>query len=75
MSKEQILEELPKLTVSDRPQLFARLTKFQEANLLNGFPSPAERQALDEAFAEFERDPSPGEPWRKVFGEIQSTRR
>ena len=75
MSKEQILEELPKLTVSDRSQLFARLAELHEADLLDGPPSPTERQALDEAFAEFERDPSPGEPWRKVFSEIRGTRR
>ena len=67
--------EMSKNAGSDRPQLFARLTKFQEANLLNGFPSPAERQALDEAFAEFERDSSPGQPWRKVFSEIRAARR
>jgi hypothetical protein len=76
MSKAQILEELPKLTVSDRSQLFARLAELHEADLLNGgSPTPAERQALDEAFAEFERDPSPGEPWRKVLSEIRASRR
>ena len=63
MSKAQILEELPKLTSSDRSQLFARLAELHEADL------------LDEAFAEFKRDPSPGEPWRKVFSEIRGTRR
>ena len=50
MSKAQILEELPKLTVSDRSQLFARLAELHEADLLDGgSPAPAERQALDEA--------------------------
>ena len=75
MSKAQILEELPKLTSSDRSQLFARLAELHEADLLDGSPSPAERQALDEAFAEFERDPSAGEPWRKVFSEIRAARK
>ena len=76
MSKAQILEELPKLTVSDRSQLFARLAELHEADLLDGSaPNAAERQALDEAFTEFERDPSPGEPWRKVFSEIRASRR
>ena len=72
MSKAQILEELPKLTVNDRSQLFARLAELHEADLLDGSPSPAERQALDEAFAEFECDPSPGEPWCKVISEIRA---
>ena len=76
MSKAQILEELPRLTVSDRSQLFARLAELHEADLLDGgAPAPAERQALDEALAEFERDPSPGEPWRNVFRQIRESRR
>ena len=29
---------------------------------------------LDEALAEFERDPSPGEPWREVFRQIRESR-
>ena len=45
------------------------------ADLLDGgSPTPAERQALNEALAEFERDPSPGEPWRKVFSEIRASK-
>ena len=76
MSKAQILEELPKLSVSDRSQLFARLAELHEADLLaGGLPTPAERQALDEALADFERDPSPGEPWCNVFREIRASRR
>ena len=76
MSKSQILEELPRLTVSDRSQLFARLAELHEADLLDGgAPAPAEREALDEAFADFERDPGPGEPWRDVFRQIREARR
>ena len=75
MSKAQILEELPRLTASDRSQLFARLAEIHEADLLDGgAPTPAERQALDEALAEFERDPSPGEPWRDVFRQLRESR-
>jgi hypothetical protein len=76
MSKAQILEELPKLTVSDRSQLFTRIAELHEVDLVDGSaPTAAERQALDEALAEFERDSSPGEPWRKVFSEIRASRR
>jgi hypothetical protein len=75
MSKAQILEELPRLTAGDRSQLFTRLAELHEADLLNGAPTPAERQALDEALADLERDPSPGEPWRDVFRQIRSSRR
>ena len=76
MSKSQILEELPRLTANDRSQLFARIAELHEADLLDGgAPTPDERQALDEALTEFERDPSPGEPWRKVFSKIRASRR
>jgi len=72
MSKAQILEELPKLTVSERSQLFARLAELHEADLVESSIVPsAEREVLDEALAEFERDPSPGQPWREVFREIR----
>jgi hypothetical protein len=75
MSKAQILEELPKLTASDRSQLFARLAELHEADLLNGAaPTVAEREALDEALTEFARDPSPGEPWREVFRQLREFR-
>ncbi|MFM8830043.1 MAG: hypothetical protein ACKOHM_03410 [Spartobacteria bacterium] len=75
MSKAQILEELPKLTTSDRSQVFAWLAEIHETDLLGAdAPSPSEKQALDEAFAEFERDPSPGEPWRDVFLQLRQPR-
>lgn len=76
MSKAEILDELPRLTVSDRSQLFARLAELHEADLLDGgAPAAAERQALDEALAEFEQDRNPGEPWRDVFRQVRESRR
>ena len=76
MSKAQILKELPSLSASDRSQLFARLAEIHEADLLDGgAPTHAERQALDEALAEFERDPGPGEPWRDAFRQLRESRR
>jgi hypothetical protein len=75
MSKAQILEELPKLTASDRSQVFAWLAEIHETDLLDAdAPSPSEKQALDEGFAEFERDPSPGEPWRDIFLQLRQPR-
>ncbi len=76
MSKAEILEELPRLTVSDRAQLFVRLAELHEADMVEaGAVTLAERQALDEALAEFESDPSPGEPWRDVFRQIRESSR
>jgi len=75
MSKIEILEELPRLSAGDRSQLFARLAELHEADLVSGDePTPVERQALDEALAEFERDKSPGEPWRDVLRQIRQSR-
>jgi len=75
MNTAQILEELSRLTANDRSRLFARLAEIHETDLLEGgAPSPAERQALDEALTEFERDPSPGEPWREVFRQLRESR-
>jgi hypothetical protein len=76
MSKTQILEELPRLTARDRSQLFARLAEIHEADLLDGeAPACAEQKALDAAFAEFQKDRNPGEPWREVFREIRKSHR
>lgn len=73
MSKAEIMNELPKLSPSDRSQLFARLAELHEADLVNGVePTDAERQILDEAFAQFNQDGDPGRPWREVLEEIRS---
>jgi hypothetical protein len=76
VSKADILQELPKLSPHDRSQVFARLAELHEADLVTGeAPSPAERQALDAALAEFERDRSPGEPWREALQKVRQARR
>jgi len=75
MSKAEILAELPKLTPGERSQLFARLAELHEADLISGDGlSPVERQALDAALAEFDRDRSPGEPWREVLHQVRRSR-
>lgn len=75
MSTAQILEELPRLTPSERSRVYAYLAEMHETDLLEtSTPSLAERQALDAALSDFERDSTPGEPWREVFREIRSTR-
>jgi hypothetical protein len=75
MSKAEILEELPKLSPSERSQLFARLAELHEADLIGGDePTATERQALDEALEEFERDGDPGKPWREVLRQLRTSR-
>ena len=75
MSKAEILNDLPRLSPSDRSQVFARLAELHEADLLSGYePSPAERQALDAALAEFESDRDPGQPWRATLQQVRKAR-
>jgi len=75
MSKAEILEELPKLSPSERSQLFARLAELHEADLVaSDEPTDTERRLLDEAFEEFTRDRDSGKPWREVLNEIRSRR-
>ncbi|MEK7675081.1 MAG: hypothetical protein AAB676_04490 [Verrucomicrobiota bacterium] len=75
MSKTEILNDLPNLSPSDRSQIFAQLAELHEAYLLRGNEtSPADRQALDAALAEFERDHDPGEPWRNVLQQVRRPR-
>jgi hypothetical protein len=74
MSKAEILAELPKLQADERQQVFERLCELQENDLLHGSgPTLEERQILDHALAEFERDRDPGMPWRESLLNIRST--
>jgi hypothetical protein len=68
VSKAEILAELPGLKPEDRQSVLERLCELQENDLLEGRgPSAQERDLLDAAFAEFERDGNPGRPWREVL--------
>ena len=73
MNKAEILAELPKLKAEERSQVFRRLCELQENDLLHGVgPTPEEKTMLDEALAEFQRDGTPGTPWREVLRRIRS---
>jgi hypothetical protein len=73
MSSSEILAELPKLKVEERQQLFERLCELQDQDLIEGVgPTDAERQILDEALAEYERDGDHGTPWREAIRGIRT---
>ena len=75
MSKAEILAELPKLKAEERTQVFERLCELQERDLLERQgPTPEEKELLDQALAEFQRDGQPGEPWREVLQRLQNSR-
>ena len=73
MSKADILAELPKLRTDERDQVLRRICELQEEDILRGpGPGAAEKQILDEALADFERDGNPGTSWREVLDRLQS---
>jgi hypothetical protein len=72
MSIAQILAELPNLNVDERRRIYQRLCELQEQDLLNGAgPSEAEKELLDAALAEYEKDRDRGRPWREVLGDLR----
>ena len=76
MSKAQILEELPRLTVSDRSQLLPGSLNFTKPTCWTVVhPRPPNDRRSTRRSLNFERDPSPGEPWRDVFRQIRESRR
>ncbi len=72
MSKREILAQLPRLAPAERRQVFSRLCEPQEQDLLRGEgPTEREKQLLDEALAEFERDGKVGTPWRQSLRRVR----
>jgi hypothetical protein len=76
MSTAEIPSELPTLNAEARSQIFERLGELQEADLLHGHgPTPAEKQILDQALADFQRDGDTGTPWREVIARVAAMHR
>jgi hypothetical protein len=75
MSKTEILAELPRLTPEERREIMDKLAGLEELHLLRGGePSEAEKTMLDEALAEYRRDPQAGRPWREVLAGLRAQR-
>ena len=73
MSKSDILEELPRLALEDRREIFERICELEEIALLNaGEPSAEEKILLDRELDEYTRNPTAGSPWREVDARIRS---
>jgi hypothetical protein len=73
MSHVEIVAQLPQLNYQERQDLLERICDLQKGDLKSGrAPSPAEKQLLDEALAEFQKDGDRGTPWREVFSQIRS---
>lgn len=74
MSKTEILDELPKLTKSERQEIRQRLTELDGEDWLDADdPLTANEKALlDARLAAYEKDPEAGASWEEVEGRIRA---
>ncbi len=67
MSKSDILQELPKLALEDRREIFDRICELEESDLLKGGePTAEEKVLLDRELEDYTQDPTAGSPWDEV---------
>lgn len=74
MSKTEILEELPKLTKTERQKIRLRLAELDSDDWLDDEePLTVHEKALVEArLAAYAKDPDAGSTWEEVEGRIQA---
>jgi putative addiction module component (TIGR02574 family) len=72
MSKSDILQELPKLALEERREIFERICELEESDLLKGGePSAEEKALLDRELEDYRRTPGAGSPWHEVEARIR----
>ena len=72
MSKNEILQELPRLPATDRRDILDRLWDLEEWDVLHvDEPTAEEKVLLDEALDAYASNPGAGRPWREVLAEIR----
>ena len=72
MSKTQIMEELPRLGLADRREIWERLCELEERDLLQGAePTPEEKFLLDQELEEFQATPEAGSEWQEVRARLR----
>ena len=74
MSKAEILEELPKLTKTERQEIRLRLAELDSEDWLDDEePLTVEEKALlDARLAAYAKDPDAGSTWEEVEGRIRA---
>ena len=74
MSKTEILEELPKLTKTERHEIRLRLAELDSEDWLDDEEplTVHERTLLDARLAAYAKDPNAGTTWEEVEGRIRS---
>lgn len=67
MSKNEILEELPRLKAEELREIFERICEMEEMALLSGAsPSPEEKALLDSELESYRSNPNIGSSWAEV---------
>jgi putative addiction module component (TIGR02574 family) len=72
MSKAEILQELPKLGLHERREIFERIGELEEQDLLKGGePTAAETALLDRELEEYQRNPEASSTWEEVEARLR----
>ena len=72
MSKTEILQELPKLALQERREIFERICELEENDLLRGGePTADEKALLDREVEDYRQTPTAGSPWQDVDARIR----
>lgn len=76
MSKAEILNELPRLGLRERREIFERIGELEEQDLLKGGEPTAEEKALlDRELEEYRQKPEAGSPWEEVEARLRKPTR
>jgi len=75
VSKNEILEELPRLKTEDLREIFERICEMQELALLSDAgPSPEEKALLDSELKSYRSNPDAGSSWAEVEARLRKSR-
>lgn len=74
MSKTEILEELPKLTKTERQEILLRLAELESDDWLDDEEPLTlhEKALLETRLAAYAKDPDAGSTWEEVEGRIRA---
>lgn len=76
MSKAEILNELPRLDLGERREIFERIGELEEQDLLKGGePTTEEKALLERELAEYQRNPEAGATWEEVEARVRKPTR
>ena len=76
MSKAEILQELPKLGLRERREIFERIGELEDQELIKGGePTAAEKALLDQELEDYRRNPEASSTWPEVESRLRKPAR